>query len=61
MILEKNSSSADYNRNTVLQHTIETSEQIQAKRFAPSKQVFKQVRMQLIFKNGDFFRVSIIA
>ncbi len=61
IILVNETSSANYNRNTVPQHTLETSEQIQAKTSAASKKAFKQVRMQLIFKNGDFFRVSIIA
>src|SRR6218665_2540608 len=60
MILVNEISSANYNRNTAPQHIIETSEQNQAKTSAVSKKVFKQVRMQSLFKNGDFLTVSII-
>jgi len=60
MILVNDASKADYNRNTVEQHTVKTSEQIQAKTSAAFNKAFKQVRMKLFFRNGDFFRVSII-
>ena len=62
IVLVNDTTREDYNRNTVPQHTLETSEQIQAKTSAASKKAFKQVRMQLhaVFRNGDFLRVSII-